>query len=127
MPAPGWAAKNWRSVATGLQAALGPELTGWLAGLPTSVLSGTVLAVHAAADPRAAPQAQPEDTLMWGHPDFFRIPRRDGIWVVHGHSIVPAAAAARGRIAVDTGAYASGVLSAVCLDGGAPRFVTAQL
>lgn len=109
-----------------LQAAMGTELIAWLAGLRTWMLSGNVLVAHAGADPRAAPDAQREDTLLWGHPDFFRIPRRDGIWVVHGHTIVRAPAAERGRIAVDTGAYATGNLSAVCLDGGAPRFLSAR-
>ncbi|MCB4457225.1 metallophosphoesterase [Leisingera sp. McT4-56] len=110
-----------------LQAAMGEGLIAWVAGLKTSVLSGNVLMVHAGADPRAAPDAQPEEVLMWGHPEFFRTPRRDGIWVVHGHTIVSRPAAEQGRIAIDTGAYASGVLSAVCLDGGAPRFLQVRL
>jgi len=107
--------------------AMGEGLIAWVAGLQTSVLSGTVLAVHAAADPEAAPDCQAEDTLMWGHPGFLRTPRRDGIWVVHGHTIVDRPAARRGRISIDTGAFATGTLSAVCLDGGAPRFLTARL
>lgn len=110
-----------------LQAAMGEELTGWVAGLENAVLSGNVLAVHAGADPRAAPEEQSEETLMWGHPDFFRFPRRDGIWVVHGHTIVSEAVAEQGRIAIDTGAYATGTLSAVCLDGSAPGFLTAKM
>ncbi|WP_264212279.1 metallophosphoesterase [Leisingera thetidis] len=110
-----------------LQEAMGEELMAWVAGLETSVLSGTVLAVHAAADPGAAPDQQAGDTLMWGHPEFLRTPRRDGIWVVHGHTIVDRAASGHGRISIDTGAYATGILSAVCLDGGAPRFITVQL
>ncbi|MFY0312735.1 metallophosphoesterase family protein [Leisingera sp. D0M16] len=110
-----------------LQEAMGETLTSWVAGLETSVLSGNVLAVHAGADPRAAPDEQTEDAILWGHPDFIRKPRRDGIWVVHGHTIVNQPAAEQGRIAVDTGAYATGTLSAVCLDGSAPRFLTAQM
>lgn len=111
----------------GLRAAMGEELIAWVAGLETSVLSGNVLAVHAAADPEAPPEGQAEDTLMWGHPEFFRKPRRDGVWVVHGHTIVDRPAAKLGRIAVDTGAYATGALTAVCLDGLAPRFLAVQL
>jgi serine/threonine protein phosphatase 1 len=110
-----------------LQEAMGETLVSWVAGLDTSVLSGNVLAVHAGADPRAAPDKQSEETLMWGHPDFFRTPRCDGNWVVHGHTIVREAVAEQGRIAIDTGAYATGVLSAVCLDHSAPRFLTAQI
>ncbi|MFW8594302.1 metallophosphoesterase family protein [Cribrihabitans neustonicus] len=110
-----------------LREAMGEALIAWLAGLKTSVLSGSVLVAHAGADPRAAPSEQERETLLWGHPDFCRIPRSDGIWVVHGHTIVFRAAAKQGRIALDTGAFATGRLSAVCLDGGAPRFLTAQM
>jgi serine/threonine protein phosphatase 1 len=109
-----------------LRDAMGASLTGWITGLGASLLSGNVLAAHAGADPRIPPRQQSEQALVWGHPDFFRRPRRDGVWVVHGHTIVPAAAAEHGRIAIDTGAYASGVLSAVCLDGGPPRFLSVQ-
>lgn len=107
-----------------LRQAMGETLIAWVAGLQASVLSGNVLTTHAGADPYAAPAGQPEDVHVWGHPDFLRTPRRDGIWVVHGHTVVREAAAQKGRIAIDTGAYATGRLSAVCLAGGAPRFMT---
>lgn len=119
-------AEDLRACRDRLQEAMGETLIAWMAQLPTSVLSGNVLVVHAGADPRVAPDAQAEETLLWGHPDFCRLARRDGLWVVHGHTIVRAACAQQGRIAVDTGAYATGILSAVCLDGGAPRFLTAS-
>lgn len=109
-----------------LQEAMGQSLADWIAGLPTSVLSGNVLVAHAGADPGMAPQQQPEPVLLWGHKSFLRVPRRDGVWVVHGHTIVGTPAAGRGRIAIDTGAFATGRLSAVCLDGGAPQFITVQ-
>jgi serine/threonine protein phosphatase 1 len=110
-----------------LQAAMGEALIAWIASLETSVLSGTVLVAHAGADPCVAADQQEEDALLWGHREFFRTQRRDGIWVVHGHTIVSKPEAERGRIAVDTGAYATGSLSAVCLAGNAPRFLTVRL
>lgn len=110
-----------------LKDVMGDGLISWLTGLKTSVLSGNVLVVHASADPQVAPDGQTEKTLVWGHPDFLRKSRGDGTWVVHGHTIVDEATATKGRIAVDTGAYATGILSAVCLDGAAPRFMTVRL
>ncbi|MBO9474869.1 serine/threonine protein phosphatase [Shimia sp. R10_1] len=110
-----------------LMAEMGAPMVTWLAELESAALTGNVLVSHAGANPHKAPNVQSKDALRWGHPDFLRSPRKDGIWVVHGHTIVKQARAERGRIAVDTGAYASGVLSAVCLDGGPPRFITAQL
>lgn len=73
------------------------------------------------------PEAQPEQVLTSGHQDFLRQPRRDGNWVVHRHTIVSQAAAVQGRIAVDTGAYATGRLSAACLAGGPARFLSAHI
>jgi serine/threonine protein phosphatase 1 len=110
-----------------LNVVLGVEMIEWLSRLKTSVISGNVLVVHAGADPRIPPELQDEDVLMWGHPEFARTPRQDGVWVVHGHTIVPEATASLGRMAIDTGAYATGTLSAVRLDGSSPQFLTAQL
>lgn len=107
-----------------LQAAMGEDLIRWLAARPTSLLSGTVLLVHAGADPRRSPEDQPEGGLLWGHRSFQRQKRRDGIWVVHGHTVVGVPEVRGGRIAIDTGAYATGRLSALCLDGGPLRFLT---
>ncbi|WP_259971243.1 metallophosphoesterase [Leisingera caerulea] len=123
---PQMSADELRGCRDRLQAVMGDALIGWIEGLETSVLSGTVLVAHAGADPGAAADEQEEDTLRWGHREFFRTPRQDGIWVVHGHTIVSKPVAERGRIAVDTGAYATGTLSAVCLDGSAPRFLSVR-
>lgn len=124
---PQMSADELRTCRDRLEQAMGDALIAWLAGLRRSVLSGTVLVTHAGADPQMPPDAQPEQVLTWGHQDFLRKSRRDGIWVVHGHTIVSRAAAVRGRIAVDTGAYATGRLSAACLAGGPARFLSTHI
>nr|WP_170334488.1 metallophosphoesterase family protein [Ruegeria arenilitoris] len=108
-----------------LQEAMGDALCQWVAGLKTWEMSGNVLVVHAGADPYAPPREQSAKTLIWGHPSFQSKTRRDGVWVVHGHTIVGTPGAKKGRIAIDTGAFATGVLSAVCLDGTEPKFLSA--
>lgn len=102
-----------------LAEAMGPDLLDWLAGLPLSWQSGNVVVVHAGMDPALPLAEQRPSVLMWGHPDFETTPRRDGLWVVHGHTIVPEPQVVAGRIATDTGAYATGKLSAahVSMDG----------
>ncbi|CAD0186673.1 Serine/threonine-protein phosphatase 2 [Ruegeria sp. THAF57] len=107
-----------------LEDVMGQDMRRWLEQLPTSDLSGNVLVTHAGADPNVPVDQQKEETLIWGHPSFQKSDRSDGVWVVHGHTIVDAPSAKRGRIAVDTGAFATGTLSAVCLDGSEPRFVS---
>lgn len=95
--------------------ALGKEILDWLRALPLKWQSGNVWAVHAGADPQVPMTEQSPDVLLWGHPAFRHQPRKDGQWVVHGHTIVDAPTSHEGRIALDTGAYATGVLSAAAI------------
>ncbi len=108
-----------------LAEAMGPATIDWLRALPTRWRTGNVAVVHAGADPWRPIEDQPPKTLMWGHQDFETTPRPDGIWVVHGHTIVDAPLAHDGRIAVDTGAYATGQLTAARISAEGVSFVTA--
>lgn len=107
-----------------LAEAMGPDLIDWVRGLPMQWTSGNVAVVHASANPLQPIDTQNEQALLWGHPAFFDLPRTDGIWVVHGHTIVDAAAAEAGRIAVDTGAYATGLLTAAHVTQTGVQFLT---
>jgi len=98
-----------------LARAIGPDILGWLRAMPTTFQSGNVAVVHAGANPQKPISAQSEAALIWGHPEFLKTPRSDGVWVVHGHTIVDAVAPEAGRIGVDTGAYATGRLSAALI------------
>lgn len=98
-----------------LAEALGPSMIDWMWDMPAIHTSGNVHVVHAGANPALPMAHQSAHALTWGHPDFERRTRRDGQWVVHGHTIVDAVAPVNGRIGVDTGAYATGVLSAAVI------------
>ncbi|MCI2393986.1 metallophosphoesterase family protein [Aliiroseovarius sediminis] len=95
--------------------AIGPELLAWLRNLPTLWQSGNVWVTHAGADPMVDMGRQDRAALLWGHPDFRKIPRSDGQWIVHGHTIVPEVRIRAGRISIDTGAYRTARLSVVCI------------
>jgi len=86
-------------------------------------LSGNLLFCHAGADPAVPAAAQKPRDLLWGHPDFGKVQRRDGIWVVHGHTVVEAPVAERGIVSIDTGAYFSGTLTAARITPGAVSFL----
>jgi serine/threonine protein phosphatase 1 len=101
-----------------LTAALGDDLIGWLKAMPYLWQSGNVSALHAGADPAQALDSQSDKAMAWGHPDFGKIARKDGQWVVHGHRIVRQMTISDGTIAVDTGAWATGRLTAVLIGDG---------
>ena len=115
---------HWAEARDRLRAAMGPEIEAWLRGLPLSWQSGNVLVTHAGADPGRSPAQQSEQALLWGHPDFETMPRSDGIWVVHGHTITDSTRPRDGRIPVDTGAYATGRLTAVLVEPGKVQSVS---
>lgn len=109
--------------ACALRAALGPEVEAWLRGLPRSHRNGNIVVTHAGADPHAPIWQQSAQALTWGHPDFGRHSRTDGVWVAHGHTIVPEPICRNGVISVDTGAYAGGGLSAALMTAEAVHFL----
>lgn len=106
-----------------LAQAMGDDMIGWLRARPLSWRSGNVWAVHAGADPAHPMADQPEAALLWGHPSFHRTRRDDGNWVVHGHTIVGAPRVEEGRIAIDTGAYATGRLTVARIEAGQVTFL----
>jgi len=102
---------------------MGDKMIAWLRALPLKWHSGNVWAVHAGADPDLPMTEQPDDVLLWGISAFRHTPRTDGQWVVHGHTIVDAAQIQGGRIALDTGAYATGRLSAAGISADGVDFI----
>mgnify|MGYP000327236838 CR=1 FL=1 len=110
--------------ASGLREAMGDEMIAWLRALPTHWVSGNIAVVHAAADPGLPMSEQSAKTLRWGHPDFEDEVRTDGTWVLHGHTIVDQAHMTAGRIAIDTGAYATGRLTAAHVTAGDVTFIS---
>ncbi|MFT7596101.1 MAG: serine/threonine protein phosphatase 1 [Paracoccaceae bacterium] len=107
-----------------LETAMGENLINWIKSRPAFYRSGNVAVVHAGADPAGSIEDQDETHLLWGHPDFARKPRPDGLWVVHGHRIVDMPRAEFGVISIDTGAYATGQLTAALIAPDGVGFVS---
>lgn len=120
------AAARYTALADALRAALPPGVTDWLQHLPLYWQEAGLAVVHAGADPARPLADQPAAALLWGHPQFHTTPRTDGLWIAHGHVIVPQVHIAQGRIAVDTGAYKTGRLSALWLDTDGPRILVVK-
>ena len=94
------------------------DMAGFLEAMPRLWKSGNVAVVHAGADPRKPLESQRPANLTWGHPAFGELPREDGTWIVHGHTVVDRPIMANGVISIDTGAYARGRLTAAIIRPG---------
>lgn len=113
------------TTATALARAIGPQMIAWLRARPRVWQSGTLVITHAGADPARSIEDQDPETFLWGHRDFGRRARRDGLWVLRGHVIVPEPVMARGAISIDTGAWATDRLTMAHIDQDRVTFAQA--
>jgi serine/threonine protein phosphatase 1 len=84
---------------------------------------GDYVFVHAGVRPGVALDKQEERDLLWIREEFLQSDRAMDKVVVHGHTPVERPSLAAGRIGIDTGAYATGVLTALKLHGEVQRFL----
>lgn len=82
--------------------------------------------VHAGIRPGVPLAAQQPDDLLWIRDGFVDRPFRSDHAIVHGHTIVDEPLLTGNRIAIDTGAYATGVLTALALSGTDRRVLRAR-
>ncbi len=91
----------------------------WLAGLEDAVQIGDYLFVHAGIMPGVPLVEQKLSDLRWIREPFLSHRDSHGPVVVHGHTITKDVALRPNRIGIDTGAYDSGKLTALGLEGEA--------
>jgi serine/threonine protein phosphatase 1 len=89
----------------------------WLSSLPTSHRVGSHMFVHAGIKPGVPVAEQRQDDLLWIREEFTQSNDDHGVVVVHGHSITEEVCIQHNRIGIDTGAYRTGRLAAVCIEG----------
>jgi serine/threonine protein phosphatase 1 len=73
------------------------------------------LLVHAGIDPTAPLDAQNPAYLLWVREPFLSYQEDWGVTVVHGHTIVDAPQFCGNRVGIDTGAYRTGLLTALAI------------
>ncbi len=88
---------------------------------------GSYLFVHAGIRPGIPLDQQRYDDLVWIRDDFLSSTADHGRVVVHGHTISMEAESLPNRIGVDTGAYATGRLTAAVLENDERRFIDTGL
>lgn len=85
----------------------------FLANFADTFRFGDYLFVHAGIRPGLAVEDQDPHDLRWIRDPFLADAKEHGFIVVHGHTIVPDVEERPNRIGIDTGAYHSGVLTAI--------------
>jgi len=110
---------------TRLSSHIPDEHIGFLRDLPLTLSVPGVVFAHAGLRPDVPVEVQAEADLLWIREEFFAAPPVPGRMVVHGHTPAVEPVVAPGRICVDTGAFATGVLTAVRLaQDEEPRFMS---
>jgi serine/threonine protein phosphatase 1 len=89
----------------------------FLESFEESILFGDYLFVHAGIRPGVAIERQRGTDLRWIRHDFLDDESDHGVIVVHGHTITRTPDIRKNRIGIDTGAYMSGMLTALGLEG----------
>jgi serine/threonine protein phosphatase 1 len=117
-------AEAWAKASKELNRALPDAHRRFLSSLELQVTRGDYLFVHAGVDPEKALEEQTERDLLWIREEFLDNSRRLKKMIVHGHSPDPTPYLDRRRIGVDTGAYQTGILTAVFIDANGTEFIS---
>lgn len=101
-----------------------PNHIAFLDGLPEWVQAGDYLFVHAGIRPGIALDDQNAADLRWIRTEFTENRGDHGMMVIHGHTITEFVDEQVNRIGIDTGAYATGRLTAIGLEDDARWFIS---
>lgn len=110
-------ADRWDALSTALRDALPSSHRRFLDGLPLTHREGDYLFVHAGIRPGVPLTAQDSEDLIWIRGEFLFSAEDHGAIVVHGHTISEQVQIRSNRIGIDTGAFHTGCLTALVLDG----------
>lgn len=101
------------------------EDVAFLEGFEDMLTIGDYLFVHAGIDPRVPLDEQKRQDLRWIREPFLSHTDSHGPVVVHGHTISDEPEDRGNRIGIDTGAFMSGRLTALALEGTSRRYIVA--
>jgi serine/threonine protein phosphatase 1 len=91
--------------------------------LQSLYVEGDYAFVHAGIRPGIALEEQSDEDLLWIRDEFLRCNDEFGKIIVHGHSITETPTVRHNRIGIDTGAFATGCLTCLVLEGTGRRFL----
>ena len=106
-----------------LKKALPTSHEAFLQSCSASHSEGSYYFVHAGIRPGVALEKQSVEDKLWIRDEFLQSKKNHGAIIVHGHNISPEVEILPNRIGIDTGAYSSGVLTSLVLEGESLRLL----
>jgi serine/threonine protein phosphatase 1 len=100
-----------------VRGAIPREHVEFLESFVDSCRFGDYVFVHAGIRPGVELEQQSQNDLRWIREPFLLDDRDHGFVVVHGHTISEEVELLPNRIGIDTGAYRSGILTALAIEG----------
>jgi serine/threonine protein phosphatase 1 len=97
----------------------------FVGGFDEMIVAGDYLFVHAGIQPGVSLEEQNREDLLWIREQFLDHEGQHPYYVVHGHTIFEDIDVRANRLGIDTGAYRSGRLTALVLEGSSRRLIQA--
>jgi serine/threonine protein phosphatase 1 len=116
--------RDFEKIAEQFRAELPPSHLDFMREARLATTIGDYFFCHAGIRPKVPLDQQREEDLLWIREDFLSSELDHGKVIVHGHTPILAPDVMHNRINVDTGAYISGRLTALVLEGQGVRFLS---
>jgi len=123
-PVAGFSPEQAEQIRQALLASVPEKHMAFLKTLKPYTQIGNYFFTHAGIRPGIHLQQQAEEDLYWIRNDFLESKTEHGAKIVHGHTIASRVQDCPNRIGVDTGAYATGVLTCAVLENDQVRFLS---
>lgn len=117
---------SFEEVAEQLPTMVPPSHIKFLGSGEDVIAIGDYVFVHAGIRPGVSLERQSLTDLRWIRDEFLSDERDHGVMIVHGHTIKDEVDECANRIGIDTGAYKSGVLTAIVLEGSERRYLKTE-
>jgi serine/threonine protein phosphatase 1 len=115
--------ENMAAIQRGLAERLPSKHQEFLETLPRQSVIGDYFFAHAGVRPGIPLDQQKPSDLIWIRDEFLESEQFHGKVIVHGHSYKTEPEVRPNRIGIDTGAYATGRLTCLVLEGATRRFL----
>jgi serine/threonine protein phosphatase 1 len=118
--------KGFEEASNALRQAVPDEHLRFLKNLRLSLTIGRYFLCHAGVRPGVPLERQKAADLLWIRDEFLSSNRDFGKVVVHGHTPIESPEVLPNRINIDTGAFATGRLTCLVIEGARLRFLSTR-